>query len=245
MWMQAKCDFDDLSFGEDIMNPMIICDTCIPEVKCEKIKTTKNFGQNKSKITPIRKEMKLYSAVFRHDAGRINGNCFTYSTVKAVKINLGSRDLEKQLHKADLRFMVKVNMVATYIGAQDAIFDAKTRFKPSPQWYCDTVRILLDNNGNGIDADQADKFLKVMNSDDANDEYFLDDLREVMLMIAVRPINYIIHKGSRRFRNADMANKIIRTANEVSHDESCKAKTFFIFSSTYAVAWNKSNASKR
>ena len=226
MWMQANCDFDDMSFGDDIMGPMICCDTSIPNVKVDKIKSAKNFGQNKSKITPIRKDMKLYNAVFRHDEDRINGNCFTYSTVKAIKVNLGSKIKENQLYTADLRFLVNVNMVATYIGAQDAIFDAKSKFKPSPQWYCDTVRVLLDKNGNGIDADGANTILRIIGSDDANDEGFLNDLRGIMKKIAVRPLNYIVHKGVRKYRNADIANKIIRTANEVSNDESESAYSF-------------------
>ena len=112
--------------------------------------------------------------------------------------------------------MVNVNMVATYIGAQYAIHDARTRFKPSPKWKFDTTRIRLDVNGNGPEADAAEKILKIIGSDDANDQDFLDDLKEIMLLMAVCPKNFIILKGTRRYCNTDIANKIIRTANEVS-----------------------------
>ena len=217
MWMQSNCDFDDMSFGDDIMGPMICCDTSIPDVNVYKNKTPKNFGQNKSKIMPIRRWMKLYSAVYRHDQGRNNGDCFTHATVKAIKVNLGSRKKEEQLGTADLRFLVKVNMIATYIGVHYAIYDARIKFKPSPNWNYDTSRILLDVNGNGPEAGAAEKILRIIGSEDANDVDFLEDLKEVMLMIAVCPKNFIIQKGVRRYCNTDIANKIIRTANEVSH----------------------------
>ena len=217
MWMQSNCDFDDMSFGEDIMGPMMCCDTNVPDAIVNKRELPKNFGQNKSKITPVRKEMKLHNAVFKHDMGRTNGNCFTYSTVKAIKVNLGSRDADEQLKNADLRFLVNVNMVATYIGAQTAIHDAKIRFKPCPRWNYDSVRIILDKNGNGMDAGAAEKVLNILNADDANDEDFLSDLKEVILMLAISPKNFLILKGTRRYRNTDIANKIIRTANEVSN----------------------------
>ena len=146
MWMQSNCDFDDMSFGEDIMSPILCCDTSVPTANVDKNKTSKNFGQNKSKITPVRKNMKLYNSVFRQDTNRKNGNCFTHSTVKAIKVNLGSRIQEEQLSVDDLRFLVKVNMVATYIGANTAIHEARNRFKPSPCWSYDSIRILLDSN---------------------------------------------------------------------------------------------------
>ena len=220
--MQSNCDFDNMSFGDDIMGPMICCDTSVPEVHwsvhAHKNESPKNFGRNKSKIIPIRRIMKLYSAVFRHDKGKNNGDCFTHSTIKAIKITLGSKDPEEQVSTADLRFLVHVNMVATYIGAQTAIYDAAIKFKPSPNWWFDTFRILLDINGNGPEAEEAGKVLKVIESDDANDEDFLDDLKEIMLLIAVAPRNYIIQKGPRRYGNIDIANRIIRTANEVIGD---------------------------
>ena len=218
--MQANCDFDDMSFGDDIMSPRICCDTSIPNIHVPKNETPKNFGQNKSKIIPIRRIMKLYSAVFRHDKGKNNGDCFTHSTIKAIKINLGSKEAEEQLSVADLRFMVNVNMVATYIGAHTAIHDAQMKFKPSPNWWYDNIRILLDVNGNGPEAGAAEKILRIIGSDDANDEDFLEDLEEIMMLIATNPRNYIIQKGPRRYGNIDIANKIIRTANEVSNDES-------------------------
>ena len=215
MWMQSNCDFDDMSFGDDIMSPILCCDTNVPKANVDKNKTHKNFGQNKSKITPVRKNMKLYSSVFRQDVGRENGCCFTHSTVKAIKVNLGSRTQSEQLAVEDLRFLVKVNMVATYIGAHTAIHDARNRFKPSPKWIYDSIRILLDTNGNGIDAEAAVRILRIMDSDDANDDGFLEDLKEVILMMVISPKNFIIQKGTRRYHNTDIANKLIRTANEV------------------------------
>ena len=149
-------------------------------------------------------------------------------SVKAIKVNLGSKNKEEQLSVADLRFLVKVNMVATYIGMQTAIYDAYIKFKPSPNWWYDKTRIILDENGNGPEADEAGKILSIISSDDANDENFLNSLKEVMRWIAVCPTNYIIHKGARRYCNTDIANKIIRTANEVSNNSSYELMTHFI-----------------
>ena len=215
MWMQSRCDFRDLSFGDDIMNPMVCCDTGIPDANTVKIKKPKNFGHNRSKIMTIKRISKLYSWVFRHDNDRYNGNCFTFSTARAIKVNLGSHDEEEQLWNADLEFLLKVNMVANYISAQNAIYEAAVRFKPTPKWYCDFIHLRIDANGNGSDAEASEMILAVLDSDDANDLEYLEKLKECLLLIAISPRNYIIKKGGRRISNRDIANKLVRTANEV------------------------------
>ena len=226
MWIDSACNFGDLSFGDDIMPQIVICDSNNERPRRKNKISISNFGTNKSRISiPPEKSnkdsMHLYTGVFNYlRYGNCSGgiNCLTHAAVKNITIDLGSSNKSEQFTNDDLQFIGKVMIVAAFIELPNRLRLAREGLEPVPFWrYRDAVGH-FDRNDNGGDTSVSgfcNGMIKWTLEDDHSRIGFLEEIEEHLALVVAVPRSYKITRGDNEYTNKDMAKQLIMATDKV------------------------------